>query len=98
LRERESIGAAALEFLILTASRTNEALGAQWSEIDLAEKLWTVPAQRMKGARPHRVPLWARAVEIIEGLAKNKVGAFVFPGRRSAMAPSNMALEMSCAE
>ena len=50
----------ALEFLILTAARTSEVLGAKWSEVDLAEKLWTVPAERMKAKRVHRVPLTAR--------------------------------------
>src|SRR5829696_3865531 len=55
----------AFEFLILTASRTSEALGLKWSEIDLTEKVWTVPAGRMKAGRQHRVPLAPRALEIL---------------------------------
>jgi integrase len=94
LREHDSVGALALEFLNLTAARTGEALGAQWSELDLAERLWTISAQRMKAHRPHRVPLPPRAVEIVEGLASLRTGAFVFPGRRLDKPLSNMALEM----
>jgi integrase len=55
--------ARALEFLILTAARTGEVLGARWGEIDLAEKVWIVPAQRMKGGREHRVPLAAERLK-----------------------------------
>ncbi|VTZ25970.1 Integrase family protein [Methylocella tundrae] len=95
LRERETIGALALEFLILTAARTGEALGAEWPEFDLAEKLWTVPAARMKAGREHRVPLPPRAVEIIEQLAKVRTGAVAFPGQRLDKPLSNMALEMA---
>src|SRR5208283_5096936 len=57
LREREATAAMALEFCILTATRSSETLGARWSEIDMAEKVWTVPAARMKAARAHRIPL-----------------------------------------
>jgi integrase len=95
LHERESVSARALEFLILTASRSGETLGAQWSEFDLGEKLWTIPAARMKGHRDHRVPLTARAIEIVEELAKTRTGAFVFPGQRLNKPCSNMALEMA---
>lgn len=56
---------AVLEFIILTAARTGEALGADWSEIDLAQKLWTVPPARMKAKREHRVPLSDRAIELL---------------------------------
>ena len=57
LREQNSPSARALEFLILTASRTSEALGVVWSEIDLRRRLWTIPAERMKAGKEHRVPL-----------------------------------------
>jgi integrase len=60
LREQEGIAARALEFLILTAARTGEIIGSRWSEIDLLDKTWTVPAARMKAHREHRVPLSAR--------------------------------------
>ncbi|MFV3078052.1 tyrosine-type recombinase/integrase [Niveispirillum fermenti] len=65
LRTREAMAALALEFVILTAARTNEVLGATWAEIDLDKAIWTVPASRMKAAREHRIPLSPRAVEIL---------------------------------
>ena len=79
---RASIGALALEFLILTAVRTVEVLGARWEEIDLKGMVWTIPAGRMKTSREHRVPLSPRAALIIETMAAVKTGPFVFPGRR----------------
>ena len=66
LRQQEGMAARALEFLILTAARTGEVIGAQWPEINLREKLWTIPAERMKAGKEHRVPLSPRAVEILE--------------------------------
>jgi integrase len=90
LREREGLSARALEFLILTAARTSEAIGARWSEIDLANQVWIIPPDRMKGGREHRVPLSDRAVEILEGLPHE--GEFVFPGARAGKPFSNMAL------
>jgi integrase len=77
LHERDGLAAEALEFLVLTAARTGEVLGAQWSEFDLKAKVWTIPAGRMKAAREHRVPLFARAVEILEDQPRD--GARVFP-------------------
>ena len=59
LREQEGIAARALEFAILTAARTGEVIGAQWNEIHLLDKIWTIPAARMKAHREHRVPLVA---------------------------------------
>jgi integrase len=67
LRQQDGIAARALEFLILTAARTGEVIGAQWSEIDLAERLWIVPAERAKTSKEHRVPLSTRAIEILDG-------------------------------
>ena len=94
-REREAIGAFALEFLaILTAARTGEVLGATWTEIDLEAKVWKVPANRMKAGREHRVPLSEPALAILEKLAGAKTGEFVFPGQRAGKPLSNMALEM----
>ena len=88
------MAARALEFTILTAARSGEALGARWEEINLPAKVWTVPANRMKAAREHRVPLSDRAIGIIEELAKGKTSDFVFSGQRSARPLSSMALEM----
>jgi integrase len=99
LREREAMAALALEFLILTAARSNEVVGARWDEIDLAAKVWTVPAARMKAGREHRVPLCARAVAILAKAAKGRAmtkgggpGAFVFPTAGKDAALSSNAL------
>src|SRR5262249_5036292 len=68
LRACGSISAKALEFVILTAARTGEAIGATWAEIDLADKLWRVPANRTKAARPHAVPLSDAAIAALDRL------------------------------
>jgi len=90
LRGRDSTSARCLEFLILTAARTGEVIGAQWNEFDLAAKVWTVPANRMKGNREHRVPLSDRAVEIVRLMQSRRENDFVFPGRSGGL--SNMSL------
>jgi integrase len=94
LRQREAIAAMALEFLILTAARSGEVLGARWPEIDFEAKVWTVPAARMKGGREHRVPLSGRALAILERLAEVRTNDWVFPGQRAGAGHSGMALEM----
>jgi integrase len=68
LRNLDSLSAKALEFTILTAARTSEVIGAEWDEIDLEAKVWTIPASRMKAGEQHKVPLSERAVEILQGL------------------------------
>jgi integrase len=75
LREQDGTAARALEFLILTAARSGEVLGAQWEEIDLAERTWTIPGSRMKAGKEHRVALSARAVEVITGIEGPRTGA-----------------------
>jgi integrase len=94
LREQEGIAARALEFLILTASRTGEVIGARWEEFDLEKKVWTVPGDRMKAGKEHRVPLSDHAFAIIEGIKAERVNdhPFVFPGGRQGKALSNMAM------
>ncbi|PZR82018.1 MAG: hypothetical protein DLM68_16630 [Hyphomicrobiales bacterium] len=87
------MAALALEFLILTAARSGEVLGARWAEIDLAAKVWTVPAARMKAAREHRVPLSDRALAILERLSSARTGEFVFPGQRPGK-PLSIMVEM----
>jgi len=82
LRRREGAAARALEFCILTASRTAEVVGARWSELDPDEALWIVPADRMKGRVEHRVPLAAAAMAIVEQQAAIRHSDFVFPGMR----------------
>jgi integrase len=102
LRCREGMSARALEFAILTAARTGEALGARWGEIDLVAKVWTVPAERMKASREHRVPLSDAALAALakaRPLALMRDGesdpaAPVFPGLRRALPLSNMAFLM----
>jgi integrase len=98
LREQEGIAARALEFLILTAARTGEVIGARWNEIDLLDKTWTAPAPRMKAHREHRVSLSARAVAILNEMQAVRQGeagdAFVFPGGKTGKPLSNMAFLM----
>jgi integrase len=84
LRDEPGVPAHALEFAILAAARTGEVLQATWGEIDFEERLWTVPAERMKGGREHRVPLAPRSIEILRTMTKGtqQDDAFVFPGSR----------------
>jgi len=89
LRERKSASARALELLILTAARTNEVIGARWSEIDTKHKVWTIPKERMKAGVEHRIPLTDRAVEILKALPHR--GVYVFPGTNGHTL-SNMAM------
>lgn len=93
LRVAASPSARALEFLILTAARTSEVLEAQWTEIDLDKGVWTVPADRMKAGREHRVPLCKRAVAILIEMKASKNRKWVFVGPRNKHL-SNMALLM----
>jgi integrase len=94
LRERDAIAAMVLEFCILTAARTGEALGARWAEIDVSAKIWTIPASRMKAAREHRIPLSDRALAIFEKLSEARTGDLVFPGQGAGKPLSAMAMEM----
>lgn len=94
LRDREAVAALALEFLILTAARSGEVLGATWAEIDLDAKVWTVPAARMKAGREHRVALSARTVAILEAVNPLADGDYVFPGQGKGKPLSGMALAM----
>jgi integrase len=94
LRERPAIAARALEFCILTATRSGEALTAHWNEIDLEGKVWTVPAERTKAAREHRVPLSDRAIAILREMEKGRTSDYVFPGQRPCHSLSGMAFEM----
>lgn len=94
LRERDTTAARALEFLILTASRTGEVREASWREIDLEKGLWTVPAHRMKAGRPHRVPLTGRALDIAKAMHQMRQSEFVFPGARKDRPLSSHAILM----
>jgi integrase len=81
LREQEGISARALEFTILMAARTGETIFARWSEFDLLDKAWTIPAARMKAGKEHRIPLSARALAILKAMQvhRHTDGGFVFP-------------------
>lgn len=94
LRAEVGMGALALEFAILTATRTGEVIGATWSEFDLEGATWRIPAERMKATREHRVPLSPQALVLIEKMQAGgrSPDGFVFPGLRSGKPLSNMAM------
>jgi integrase len=99
LRQQAGTAARALEFAILTAARTGEVIGATWSEFDLNGKVWTIPAERMKAGREHRVPLSARGIEIIRHMKKETGNEIlpatpVFQGAKRGKPLSNMAFLM----
>ena len=94
LRQQEGVAARALEFAILTAARTGEVIGAHWDEIDLGERLWMVPAERMRAGKEHRVPLSDPAVMILQPLGETREGDLIFPGSRTGRPISNMAMLM----
>jgi integrase len=91
LRQREGMAAKALEFLILTAARSGEVRGATWTELDLDHRIWTIPADRMKSGREHRVPLSGPAVKLLQDLPAFKDEEHVFPSTRGGEL-SDMAL------
>lgn len=94
LRAAEAMAARGLEFLILTAARSGEVLEAQWAEFDLDAGLWTVPANRMKAGKEHRVPLSDRALEIVKALHEARIHDYVFPGQAKGKPLSNMSFHM----
>lgn len=89
----EGMGAAALRFAILTAARSGEVRGATWAEIDVDEKRWTIPGERMKAGRPHVVPLSDGALAVLAGL--KRTDALVFPSHRAASPASPAKLPLS---
>jgi integrase len=94
LRGETGNAARALEFCILTASRTGETIGARWDEIDMKAKLWTIPPERMKASREHRIPLSQWAIVILCEMQKHAEAEFVFPGGKTKSPLSSMALLM----
>jgi integrase len=94
LRAMEGTSAAALEFLILTVARTGEVIGAPWSEINLENRVWVVPAARMKSGREHRVPLSSAAIAVLNRMPDLK-DDYVFTGQRPGGPLSTMALLMT---
>lgn len=93
LRQQPGHAARALEFAILTNTRTSETIGATWREINLDAGVWIIPAERMKAGKEHHIPLSSRATEILtETLLYAEDGGYVFPGRKERCSLSNMAL------
>lgn len=82
LEQSGSVSALCLQFTILTAARSGEAMGACWDEFDLDKAVWTVPASRMKSGREHRVPLSAPALAILRKMAAGRASSYVFPGKK----------------
>ena len=96
LRAQPGVSTAALQFAILTASRTSETLRATWDEFDLPAKLWTLAPERVKSRRGHRVPLSAGALAIIEQMAAIRTSSdYVFPGRRDGQPLSSPMLRLA---
>ena len=92
LRNRTGYSALGLEFLILTAARTGEVIGAKWHEIDFEEAVWVIPVERMKAGSAHRVPLCERAIEILTSISSNRnPDDYVFAGWKKNTGLSNNA-------
>lgn len=79
-REQPDLAARALEFVILTAARDGEVQGATWAEVDLNAAVWTIPAERMKAGREHRVPLSPAAVKLLKALPRDVTNPHLLPG------------------
>jgi integrase len=94
LRDQKGIGPLAFQFAILTAARTSEAIAARWDEIDLNDKSWTVPSERMKAGRIHRVPLSAAALAVLREV-RGIDPVYPFPGLKGGKPISNMAFLMT---
>jgi integrase len=92
LNKKTSLTAKALLLTILTTSRTGEVIAAQWSEFDLKKAIWTVPAERMKTNKEHRVPLVPAVVKLLESIPRIDDSPYLFPGLKGNQHISNMAM------
>ncbi|WP_321808081.1 tyrosine-type recombinase/integrase [Burkholderia sp. BCC1993] len=92
LRATEGVSARCLEFAILTAARSGEARGATWGEVDLKRGIWSVPPERMKAKKEHRVPLSPAAIELLKAIERDEDKDLVFPSPRSGGVLSDMSL------
>ena len=92
LRANAAMSSKALQFTVLTAARTSEAIEAIWSEVDLEAKLWVVPKERMKAGVEFRVPLSDGAMTVLQSLPRIDGNPFLFPGARTERPLSNMAM------
>ena len=88
----QGLGARALEFTILTACRTSEVLNAKWQEIDEPSQIWTIPAERMKAGKEHRVPLSNATLSLLNALKNQQRGDLIFPGQKHNHSLSNMTM------
>lgn len=95
LQIKDTMPAKALLFTILTAARTNETIEARWTEIDLSNGLWTIPAERMKAGREHVVPLEGLALSVLKPLFELRASPYVFAGRKPNQPLSNMTMAMT---
>jgi integrase len=95
LRAQEGVAAQALEFLILTAARSQEVLKARWGEIDLDESTWLIPGERMKARKPHRVPLAPEVVDLLRSLYREYGNEHVFIGTRTGNPLAHTALALA---
>jgi integrase len=93
LRQRAGTAARALEFAFLTVVRTSEALGAKWSEVDFTTNTWTLPPERIKSRRTHRVPLSTAAIAVLQALPREESNPFIFIGARLDRLPNNALLD-----
>ncbi len=93
LQTRSAMAAKALQFIILTACRTSEVLEMKWPEVDVDARLWTIPAERMKGGQVHRVPLTEEMLAILEPL-RALASDYVFEGQKRHQPLSNMSMLM----
>ena len=89
---KQTSSANALRFLILSATRTSEVLKATWDEIDMEQKIWVIPKERMKTNKEHRVPLSKQAIQLLEDLPRVSDSSYLFPGSRRGSSLSNMAM------
>ncbi|WP_226649021.1 tyrosine-type recombinase/integrase [Microbulbifer variabilis] len=95
IAKREGLAFRAMELTILTATRTSEVLEATWDEIDFEAKSWTIPAERMKAGKEHRVPLAPPVIALLESIPRVDDSRFLFPGRDEGRPLSNMAMLMA---
>jgi len=92
LQQSLAVSARAVEFIALTAARSNEARSMTWMEIDFTEKLWTIPAERMKAGKAHEVPLTDRAIQILKDQEAVRTSDLVFEGERIGRPISDTAM------
>ena len=92
LKKQSGFGALALEMVVLTAARSGEVRGATWDEIDLKNRIWIVPAHRMKTGKEHRVPLSEQAIELLKRLPRFEGENLLFPSRKRNTPLSDMVM------